>query len=814
MTLDDAEQVIAGLLKALKVAGIVIEIDRGTDEPAAYQVAAAALRWKAGDGSRTRHDPIRVPNLPEEGGKPNRFFVDLYRGAAADTRGIEAREHTAQVPAEEREAREERFREAKLLVLFCSPTMELGVDIAELNVVNMRNVPPTPANYAQRSGRAGRSGQPALVFNYCAAGSSHDQYFFRRPELMVAGQVQPPRLELANEDLVRAHVHALWLAETGKYLGPSLAHVLELEGDPPTLELAESIVAAFDDPTVATRATERSQQLLESIPGLDGADWYGPTWLEATIAGAPRAFDTAAARWRSLYRAALDQREAQHRIENDQSRSSKDRRAAKSLRAQAEMQRDLLRGEQDRGSAIYSDFYSYRYFASEAFLPGYNFPRLPLSAFIPGRRGSGRDEFLQRPRFLAISEFGPRSFVYHEGARYVINKVILPVDRTEEGAVPTVSVKQCSSCGYLHPVTDTGGGLDMCERCAAPLDPPIDKLFRLENVSTRRRDRISSDEEERLRQGFEIRTGVRFDGAPPRSATVAHDGAPIAKLSYGNAATLWRMNMGWSRRANPNQLGFVLDLERGYWAKNDQEAIEDQDDPMSQAKARVIPYVEDRRNALLYQPLPGPVGEAEAASLMAALKVGIQLAFQLESSELAVEPLPNRDSRHLGLFYEAAEGGAGVLRQLTADPQALAAAARAALGLCHFDPTTGDDLGLAPGAREACEAACHYCLLSYQNQSDHKILDRQLVLEPLLALLNSTVEVSPADDHRGAHMRRLMDACDTKLERQFLQLLEDHQLELPSDAQYLIATCKAKPDFYYARDQAAIFIDGPPSRLF
>ena len=107
--------------------------------------------------------------------------------------------------------------------------MELGVDIAELNVVNMRNVPPTPANYAQRSGRAGRSGQPALVFNYCAAGSSHDQYFFRRPQLMVAGQVKPPRLDLANEDLVRAHVHAIWLAETGAWLGSSLADVLDLD---------------------------------------------------------------------------------------------------------------------------------------------------------------------------------------------------------------------------------------------------------------------------------------------------------------------------------------------------------------------------------------------------------------------------------------------------------------------------------------------------------------------------------------------------------------------------------------------------------
>jgi hypothetical protein len=34
-----------------------------------------------------------------------------------------------------------------LPVLFCSPTMELGVDISALNAVYMRNVPPTPANY-------------------------------------------------------------------------------------------------------------------------------------------------------------------------------------------------------------------------------------------------------------------------------------------------------------------------------------------------------------------------------------------------------------------------------------------------------------------------------------------------------------------------------------------------------------------------------------------------------------------------------------------------------------------------------------------
>jgi superfamily II DNA/RNA helicase len=800
LRIKDTEEMLPQLLTALSTAGLVQQ-DVQQGEPT-YQVLASGMRWVAGDGSVAFRDPIRVPNAPEAGSRSNEFFVRHYQELAADARGIRAAEHTAAVPAEERQQRENAFRAGELPILYCSPTMELGVDIAELNVVNMRNVPPTPANYAQRSGRAGRSGQPALVFTYCTSGSPHDQFYFRRPQQMVAGQVTPPRLDVANEDLVRAHVYAIWLAHAGLWLGRSLKDVLDVEGESPSLELMPNVRNDLERIDPRTRTIATAKAVLADLAGdLVASDWWDDGWLDHTVNAVAQQFERACDRWRGLYRGALKQQETQNDIVKNAGTTYAARQQAQKLRREAEAQMHLLVADDDR--LMQSDFYSYRYFASEGFLPGYSFPRLPLSAFIPARRVRG-EEYLQRPRFIAISEFGPQAIIYHAGARYVVNRVNLPVDEERDGNVLTQAAKRCRSCGYLNEAET-----DVCRRCVAQLDPALPNLFRLSNVSTRRRDRINSDEEERQRQGYEIQTAVRWarkDGVElMKRATIEHNDEPVASLQYGHAATLWRINLGW-RRSYPNEIGFMLDTGNGYWAKA-KDDDSGPDDPLTATRARVVPFVEDRRNALLVEPA-NPLSAAEMASLQSALKHAIQVVYQLEDSELAAEPLPTPDTRRLVLLYEAAEGGAGVLRRIASDPGELARVARAALDVCHFEPDTGADLDHAPHATERCEAACYDCLLSYTNQPDHQILDRHAIRDQLLTLAAASVKPADGAGTRTEQLNRLKVICGSNLERAWLDVVDANGFTLPDDSQVLIE--HSRPDFLYREPHfVAVFVDGP-----
>lgn len=203
---------------------------------------------------------------------------------------------------------------------------------------------------------------------------------------MVAGTVAAPRLDLANEDLLASHVHAIWLAETRLELGRTMTKILDTDGKTPSLELLPEVREQIGGPAAQQRALVRARTVLAGcVDALRETSWWHEQWLEDTVAKAPGRFDEKCGRWRNLYRKALEEREIQH--DNIRNRTATGRSQAQAVRrrAQAENQIALLENRQGGERTVLSDFYPYRYFASEGFLPGYSFPgcRSPRTSPAP-----------------------------------------------------------------------------------------------------------------------------------------------------------------------------------------------------------------------------------------------------------------------------------------------------------------------------------------------------------------------------------------------------------------------------------------------
>ena len=755
LKLPEFDDLLTFLLKVATDYGFLVEA------PTPFDVSG----WKLKESAVIFHsaEPAPSPNRRPE----NPYFRDLYRTLAAMLAQadhplfeLDAREHTAQVRQEDRQIREKRFRFNKkevdelkkdhpgqdrfLPVMVCSPTMELGVDISDLNTVYLRNVPPTPANYAQRSGRAGRSGQAALVLTYAAAQSPHDQFFFRDPPAMVHGEVRAPSLDLANRDLIESHLQAVWLASSETPLAGSIARLLDLTSA--ERPLLTEVSQPLDRPELRTVAVDHMTRVLALVTDLtaEKAPWYSDaeafarSVAEAALTRFHQAFD----RWRHLFSAAEGQRDAARRVLDDHTAPAQERRSARSRHDRALDQLNLLREGDEEGG---NDFNTYRYLATEGFLPGYNFPRLPLMAYIPRVEAGGRHTWVQRARFLGLSEFGPRSLIYHEGRAFRVVKALLrPASAVAEAhQLATETARVCTECGAGH-----FDEVSVCHACQHPLgDALIRDIFRIENVETGPATRITANDEERQRQGFELQTtfqwSIRDGRHDARTATAADAQGTLLDLTYGHGARITRLNKGLRRRKNKSEYGFWINPATGFW----KGAPEDGDDrsPNTTAPQRIVPCVRDHKNALLIRPRL-PLALEAAATFQYALLRGIETVFQLESGELLAEPMPGREVRNGCLLYEAAEGGAGVLTRLASEPDALARVARTALRVMHFDvPETGDLPAELEDVKDArCVAGCYRCLLSYYNQPDHELINRRHpeARDLLLHLARSQVKVA------------------------------------------------------------------------
>jgi hypothetical protein len=329
--------------------------------------------------------------------------------------------------------------------------------------------------------------------------------------------------------------------------------------------------------------------------------------------------------------------------------SAQERRDAKTQQAQANEQIALL---EKGGSGGGTDFYTYRYLATEGFLPGYNFPRLPLYAYVPATVTGSKGAYLQRARFIAISEFGPYSLIYHEGRAYRVHKAKLPagVRTAEGGRLPTATVYVCNDCGAAH--------LAECERCHACNSSmagvhPIRHVLRIDNVETIAQERITANDEDRQRQGFEIQTVFAWadrDGKADVTDAVASDSeGPILSLTYAPGATISRLNKGLRRRKEKTIFGFKIDPATGRWGGT---VVDDDNEPAAPDEAAtqpVVPIVRDYKNALLIRPAGKLSDAGTMTTLQHALARGLEIVFQLEEGEIQTAGVRGDRRRRGGL---------------------------------------------------------------------------------------------------------------------------------------------------------------------
>lgn len=778
--------------------------DKGT--VTGYQLRSDKIIWKAGDRKTFPLDLVRISSYKDLDIKPNFFFQELYlTNFKSYNKPFTGREHTGQLNTDDRITREADFRSGRISALFCSPTMELGIDIADLNIVHMRNVPPSPANYAQRSGRAGRSGQTALVMNYCSAGSPHDRNYFEAAEKMVSGIVVPPRIDLKNEELIRTHFNAYVLMELGlQKLNVSVCDVIDIT-KLPELPLIPEISAYIQDQQAKYKDQwiQGYKSIIHEIePQLTNTHWFNDKWIERLASGFYPRFEAAFDRWRTLYRNAKRMVDIANITLEDPTvkYDSEQAREARRQRNVGEKQQSLLKNEQDQKFGDNSEFYIFRYLASEGFLPGYNFTRLPVRVFV-GYKHQDRGEYISRSRFVALKEFGPQNLIYHNGSKYEIIRMMLM-----DAEAKTRSIKISKQTGYAF--------LD--DEAKIANNDPINKqelkgeknvevhhtILEISESEGRPKSRISCDEEERTSQGFIIDQFFRYpEGMDSTVQSVIKAGdTPLLQVIYGPSTELIQLNRRWRRSKDAN--GFNIDNCSGRWL---QKADLDKQEIKDNAK-EVMLFARNTADSLYLQPVKElGIGPDQIITLSYALKRAIERLFQTEESEIGVWIMGNKEAPNI-MIYEASEGSLGILSQLVESHAKFRQVFEEAYKVLHFDPVTRTD------TRPELPRANYEDILSYYNQKHHDVLNRFEVKEALEKLMDCKIESSGKHGNSKEQYNNLFENYDTNssTELPLIKYLRENGYALPDKAQVNMPEFYINADFVYntANGPVLIFCDG------
>jgi len=639
-------------------------------------------------------------------------------------------EHTAMVRHEDRERLENLFKGNSDAVnaFVCTPTLELGVDIGQLDAILMRNVPPLPANYWQRAGRAGRRHRMAVDLTYCRP-VSHDRAYFAAPLKLLEGRIDPPAFNLRNEQMVAKHVHAMVITRLHQYArdpGRTKGEQEKIELILKTCLPDQVSAYLFDKGLVRDHAFDlgplkkivdhNNDDLLAYIerafrqgwPEADG-DVTRPEALKAHVGKMVERLDEVVARLRRRLMWAMAEIGRLNEIRKKQGTLEPEEDAifrrcdalVKRLKGVARRKRREAEG--------YDDVNTFGVLAAEGFLPGYGLEVGSIlgTAEIPYWSRTGEMDFaLPRPPSVALREYVPGNLIYANGHSFVARRFHREIE--EEKVEPPVfeistqrqAVKQIKG-------SSPSGAM------GATMLPAIS----VSDVELVHQSYISDEEEVRFQLGvavYGIERGQHNGGnAYIWGAQSIHHkrGVRLRLVNIGAPAAIDRFK----------RFGFPVCLVCGQSVSplsSDRQLdhfIRSHEERCGKKVGGVGFYADVVTDALS---LPGCPDHVTAYSVLEALRFAAARVLDMHLEDLQILVIGHVDRDDVDAYlWDPMPGGSGLLDQVCARFEEIRAVAMEVVKDC-------------PGV---CETSCIDCLQTFHNSYYHKYLNRKVAQERLEA---------------------------------------------------------------------------------